>query len=182
MRLDITSGSSSDESSDGSRISSPSSPCSRFLLMENSTLRSCFLSLSASFSREAALSSSFRANSAAFLASMRALVGNFFFRSAIKAATSLILNQGNVVNKNIVGSIKDGMTHLRVSWPISSVRVFSSPSSSSVSESTPGVRPNVLVFLFFFLPTEGDSDLSGFEELSTLLLDGFGGRVLSLAP
>lgn len=113
---------------------------------------------------------------------MRALVGNFFFRSAIKAATSLILNQGNVVNKNIVGSIKDGMTHLRVSWPISSVRVFSSPSSSSVSESTPGVRPNVLVFLFFFLPTEGDSDLSGFEELSTLLLDGFGGRVLSLAP
>lgn len=161
MRLDITSGSSSDESSEGSRISSPSSPCSRFLLMENSTLRSCFLSLSASFSREAALSSSFRANSAAFLASMRALVGNFFFRSAIKAATSLIL---------------------RVSWPISSVRVFSSPSSSSVSESTPGVRPSVLVFLFFFFPTEGDSGLSGFEELSTLLLGGFGGRVLSLAP
>lgn len=97
----MTSGSSSDESSEGSRISSPSSPCSRFLLMENSTLRNCFLNLSASFSREAALSSSFRANSAAFLASMRALVGNFFFRSAIKAATSLILNQVNVVNTDI---------------------------------------------------------------------------------
>lgn len=101
MRLDMTSGSSSDESSEGSRISSPSSPCSRFLLMENSTLRSCFRNLSASFSREAALSSSFRANSAAFLASMRALVGNFFFRSAIKAVTSLILSQVNVVNTDI---------------------------------------------------------------------------------
>lgn len=161
LRLDMTSGSSSEESSEGSRISSPSSPCSRFRLMENSTLRSCFLSLSASFSREAALSSSFCANSAAFLASTRALVGNFFFRSAMKAATSLML---------------------RVSWPMSSVSVFSSPSSSSVSESTPGVKPRVLVFLFFFLPAEGDSGLSGFAALSTLLLGGFGGRDFSPAP
>lgn len=50
---------------------------------------------------------------------------------------------------------------------MSSVSVFSSPSSSSVSESTPGVKPSVLVFLFFFLPAEGDSGLSGFGALST---------------
>lgn len=56
-------------------------------------------------------------------------------------------------------------TYWMVSCPINSVKIFSSPSSSSDSESIPGVKPNVFIFRFFFLPKVGGSGLLWLESL-----------------
>ena len=91
-----------------SRISSPSSCCSRFLLMLDSTFSSCFLSFSAFCcclsSSASRFSTSFLTSPlwvliAASLASTRALVGKLRRRSSIQRAMSVGLHRSGKITQ-----------------------------------------------------------------------------------
>lgn len=127
--------------------------------MLDSTFSSCFRSFSAFCSRARLLSwleSPFWALAAAFLASILLLVGNLERRSAIHAAISDEDLGLEMISQHGLERLGGDKTYLGASAPYMSLRRCSSFSSSS-SDSSPGVKPRVLVLRFFFLPVDAAS-------------------------